>query len=272
MGVFLSMAESTSLQFNSLENRNKAILQPEDKAQPEINERELSKNLAFPEKPEMNQKDKIWEFLEVKPPKRLELLGEVIEDKETKVDFFNQESLNQRISMKIPFWAIEKAVVIWNPERASEKGILTRSRILEEECRGHYPEKNVVPLIAVVKRIAQTGVILVDYDKEAEIDPNKGPQYTPEVKGERGTDRELDEYVKAPVDVIIEGRIFSIDAKGRKYDLDLKAYVVTDKGTRLMVSTRGMTYDAVPERVRRKIMKQQEEQKGIDKKIEEVAD
>lgn len=60
------MAESTSLQFNNYESINNAILQSED----ETKQSEIKK---FSEKIEIDQKDKIWEFLEVQPPKRLEL-------------------------------------------------------------------------------------------------------------------------------------------------------------------------------------------------------
>lgn len=210
---------------------------------------------------EMNQKEKIWEFLGVKKPEHLELSNDMIEDERTKIEFWDTEKVEQRTAMKKPFWRIDAAVVLSNPERAGEKAIITKSEVTLEDCEGHYPEGDVVPLIEIVKRIAQSGILVVDYDKEPAIDPEKGPKYTPEVVSEKGTESHIVEYIKSPAVIIIEGKIFAKDEKGREYEVDFKAYDA--KTGKKVATTRGMRYEAVPNRLRKRALQSETSDESI---------
>jgi len=223
------------------------------------NSREFGNSHNTCEEPEMSQKEKIWKFLEVEKPEGLELVNDMLEDEATKIEFWDEQEVAKRTAMGPPFWSIDKAVMLSNPDKPEVKCVIAIGDVTEAECEGHYPEEPVVPTIAAVKIMSQSGLLLADYDKEPEIDA-KGAKYAPEVKAEEGTQRDINTYIPAPATIIVEGSIASSDPKGKEPVIDLKAY--DSKTGESVATTEGMKFQVISNRLRLRGLKRAKEQRN----------
>lgn len=183
--------------------------------------------------------------LGIKTLPELELLGEEIKRLE-KGDYkvVDSQEMEEHTAMRKPFWRIDNAIILKSSEGKPD-AIICTSVITKAECEGHYPERAIVPIIEIVRRFAQAGITLVDYNKEPNIE-GKDRKYAPEVIGAGSTKSYIQQYIPDPVLIIIEGQIKEVE--NHNYKLDLIAY--NGETGEKIASIEDIEYVAIPERLR----------------------
>lgn len=94
----------------------------------------------------------IQNFLNIRLPINYSL--PLVGNDNLEVQFLEKTDLCGIIAERPPFFIPERAVVL------GKETVLAQVEITIERCRGHFPDKPIVPLIRLCESIAQTGVIL----------------------------------------------------------------------------------------------------------------